>query len=294
MKKTQQEKKPDFITEGVESFFFPSHKEEFSKETHVYFEPKQENLVFAGCRVMTEEKINSEIKNLENYHLSIPTYYFNVGDKVKIGNLYFATIEKVLLDGKAYLVRYVSYERNYGSPYIYESNNVFDWVSLRPIPTTTESFSNKNSSRLYFQERTLNGLLLTYYHFGINMSPDYQRDYVWDTTDGELLLDTIFDERDIGKIVLGKVNQNYEIIDGKQRLQTLINFYENRFSYKGKYFNDLSLTDRNVFLNTALSVGELETSDKNKILKTFISINSTGKQVSSDILENAKKMLMNM
>ena len=80
------------------------------------------------------------------------------------------------------------------------------------------------------------------------MNPDYQRDYVWELSDKQLLIDSIFNNIDIGKFAFihldyktwNKTGYAYEILDGKQRLKTIIDFYENRFSYKGIYYNDLS------------------------------------------------------
>ena len=47
-----------------------------------------------------------------------------------------------------------------------------------------------------------------------------------------------------------------EIIDGKQRLSTLVEFYENRFQYEGKYFTDLGFEDRHQFTSFNIVFGE--------------------------------------
>lgn len=77
----------------------------------------------------------------------------------------------------------------------------------------------------------------------------------WNQKDKELLLDSIFKNIDIGKFVLIHISDEewhkrglgYEILDGKQRLNTLIEFYENRIAYNGKCFNDLSGMDKRTF-----------------------------------------------
>ena len=86
----------------------------------------------------------------------------------------------------------------------------------------------------------------------------------------------------IGTFILVKVPYNkelpymYEIIDGKQRLATIIEFLEDRFTYKGAYFSDLSLSDRGDFLRdfliTTISISEIEIKKENKkeILDFFI------------------------
>lgn len=82
---------------------------------------------------------------------------------------------------------------------------------------------------------------------GIDFMPPYQREYVWTDSDKEQLLDSIFMGSDIGKFTVRVLDDvewferqlSYEIIDGKQRLMTLLNFYLNRFPYKGFYFDVL-------------------------------------------------------
>ena len=85
----------------------------------------------------------------------------------------------------------------------------------------------------------------------------------------------------------------YEILDGKQRINALCEFYENRFPYKGKYFNDLSARDRNHFCNYGVDVAEIAQADKATILKYFLMLNTGGKQISEEHLAKVEKMYIN-
>jgi hypothetical protein len=83
--------------------------------------------------------------------------------------------------------------------------------------------------RLHYSQRSLDGLVHMFYSFGINMDPDYQRGLVWTLEDKQALIESIFDDVDIGKFVFAQrpfeANApGYEIIDGKQRLSALIDF----------------------------------------------------------------------
>lgn len=70
----------------------------------------------------------------------------------------------------------------------------------------------------------------------------------------------------------------YEVVDGKQRIKTIIDFYEDRFQYKGKYYSDLSKMDQYIFDNTQLLWAEIsENISKNDLYKLFIKINTFGK-----------------
>lgn len=82
----------------------------------------------------------------------------------------------------------------------------------------------------------------------------------------------------------------YEILDGKQRVTAICEFYENRFPYKGKYFNDLCAKDQNHFENYHISLAEVEYADKATILKYFLMLNTGGKVMDETHLDKVRNM----
>jgi len=68
------------------------------------------------------------------------------------------------------------------------------------------------------------------YIYRIDLDADYQREKIWSRQDQELLLDSIIKNIDIPKMYLAEVkgdeNFDYECIDGKQRMATLLNFFK--------------------------------------------------------------------
>ena len=66
------------------------------------------------------------------------------------------------------------------------------------------------------------------YIYRIDLDADYQREKVWSRQQQETLIDSIIQNIDIPKIYLARVtesgNFDYECIDGKQRMGTLLNF----------------------------------------------------------------------
>jgi hypothetical protein len=66
------------------------------------------------------------------------------------------------------------------------------------------------------------------YIYRIDLDADYQREKIWSREDQEKLIDSIIQNIDIPKIYLARVKDNenfdYECIDGKQRMATLLNF----------------------------------------------------------------------
>jgi hypothetical protein len=68
------------------------------------------------------------------------------------------------------------------------------------------------------------------YIYRIDLDADYQREKIWSKRNQEELLDSIIQDIDIPKIYLAEVqddeNFDYECIDGKQRMATLLGFYK--------------------------------------------------------------------
>src|ERR1700678_4028506 len=64
--------------------------------------------------------------------------------------------------------------------------------------------------------------------FRIDLDADYQREKIWSREDQEKLIDSIIQNIDIPKLYLARVKENenfdYECIDGKQRMTTILNF----------------------------------------------------------------------
>lgn len=68
------------------------------------------------------------------------------------------------------------------------------------------------------------------YLYRIDLDADYQREKIWSREDQEKLIDSIVQNIDIPKIYLARTTGNksfdYECIDGKQRMATLLNFFK--------------------------------------------------------------------
>ncbi len=89
----------------------------------------------------------------------------------------------------------------------------------------------KNKSQT---ERTLRPItvkeLIDDYIYRIDLDADYQREKIWSRKNQEDLLDSIIQNIDIPKMYLAEVKDDetfdYECIDGKQRMATLLNFFK--------------------------------------------------------------------
>jgi uncharacterized protein with ParB-like and HNH nuclease domain len=248
-----------------------------------------------------EEKRKRDLQNERNESLWIPdpTYYFSEGDSAEIGNLENVLVCDVFENGKVYEIDYSKTDNNYGIPVTSHHNRMFvKWYEIRPLSGESHNLIENDDLRLHYQQRDTMGILGNLYDFRTDMNPSYQRGYVWDMSDQIALIDSVFKNIDIGKFVFIKLPYSddgywYEILDGKQRVHALANFYENRFSYNGLFYNDLGRIEKSHFKNYPISYAQLENLTEQQKLRYFLTLNRTGKVMSSDHLAKIKKMLEN-
>src|SRR6478609_439916 len=102
----------------------------------------------------------------------------------------------------------------------------------------------------------------------------YQRDFCWGIKEKQLLIESIYQGLDIGKIVLRYRSYNYilsriekglpvaefDLVDGKQRCKAIIDFVSGVFpDLHGNYWDDLSLHAQYRFMSFRhISYGELD------------------------------------
>ena len=79
------------------------------------------------------------------------------------------------------------------------------------------------------------------------------------------LIDSIFHNYPLGTIILDKnytnpddTDANYDIYDGRHRIETVARFVNNEFKYKGLLYRDLSASDRRIFDDRKIPVTEIE------------------------------------
>ena len=76
-----------------------------------------------------------------------------------------------------------------------------------------------------------------------DLQPDFQRSKVWSPDKESKLLDTIFKGWDIPKVYLNVIDEeNFEVIDGQQRLTAIFKFYDDKLSLPSDINNIGGLT----------------------------------------------------
>ena len=254
-------------------------------KTTLTFEEKQQQMVDNNLRRLKEDY----------EYISEPTYKYNVGDSVNVGSLVDAIIDRVIDDGKFYIVDYTDINNNYGNPIkTKHCKTIFMWTELRKANNNKISLIKNDDIRISYSQRRISSLLSHAYHLGFDIEPEYQRGLVWTLEDKVALIDSIFNSVDIGKFTF--INPDYimdktEVLDGKQRLTTILEYYEDRFKYKGYTFSDLSQKDQIHFESYSIAWGESSNLTQEQKLRYFIKLNTTGKEMDKSHLDKVKNML---
>jgi hypothetical protein len=106
----------------------------------------------------------------------------------------------------------------------------------------------------------------------IDYKPYYQRNYVWDYNKATYFIESILLGTEIPPLIFFVNNSEIEIIDGRQRFETVLRFMENKFALKPKGLNiltqlknhsydDLAKNDREIidkFLDAKLRIIEFK------------------------------------
>ncbi len=136
----------------------------------------------------------------------------------------------------------------------------------------------------------------------LNLDPPYQRRSVWSPRDRRYFIDTILNNYPAPPIFLHKTlddngRATYHVVDGKQRLQTIIQFRDNKIVIPAD-FSDITLQNkrwkalekgtRERFWNYVLIVEMLPDASDAAIRNTFERINRNSRKLTSQEMRHAK------
>lgn len=207
-------------------------------------------------KVLTiEEQEQQELNRALDFYPFCPTkpefVKFNADEEVIYGAHKKTVMIKPAIDDRFYFCNvWLEQKDKFG-----RKSGVFEpelkclpWFNVQKISDLqdTSFYKNKSEFFLSFSNNDISSLWHSYTGCGLDLEPEYQREYVWDDSDKEKLIDSIFENASIGTFVLcrrdyGTYQKLYEVVDGKQRLTTIFDFMENKFPYRGYYFRQLSL-----------------------------------------------------
>ena len=134
----------------------------------------------------------------------------------------------------------------------------------------------------------------------LNLEPSYQRRSVWSIRERQYFLDTILRDRPSPQIFIHKVidkrgHSTYHVVDGKQRLETIIMFKNNEIRIGRKFgnsdidnkkFEELDVAQREQFWNYKIVIEYIDVLDN--INDVFDRLNRFSKNLKPQELRHAK------
>lgn len=136
----------------------------------------------------------------------------------------------------------------------------------------------------------------------LDLNPPYQRKSVWAPRERRFFLDTIFNAYPCPPVFLHKSLSDegvatYHVVDGKQRLETIINFAANKIALsediqderlKGKKWKAIDVELRKTFWNYQIPVEMLDVVDTATVREIFDRYNRTSKNLERQELRHAR------
>lgn len=121
----------------------------------------------------------------------------------------------------------------------------------------------------------------------LDIRPPYQREFVYNAKQKEAVIDTVTKGFPLNVMYWAvRDNGDFEIVDGQQRTISICQYINSDFSYKDRYFHNLSTDEQDKILNYELTVYECSGSDSEK-LEWFKTINIAGEELTDQELRNA-------
>lgn len=149
---------------------------------------------------------------------------------------------------------------------------------------------------------SLNDFLNWFDNSELTLSPKYQRNSVWNNSAKSYLMDTILRGYPIPQIFIRQIidtntrKTTREIIDGQQRLRSIIEFTQDAFpilkthnsNLAGKFYSELTDDLKEKFLSFNISTEIIKLKEDSKIYEMFARLNTNNMALNKQELRNAE------
>lgn len=219
-----------------------------------------------------------------------------VGDPVEVGALEDAHVAALADNGRVVVVTCAYARPRRGEPEVRGLDyRAFDWTSVvRKGERSEEVFGRRPFMDGTYLSSAVDSLLFRCLR-GLEFNPDYQRGYVWSDEDKQRYLDSVFQGRELGRFlfVTHPYPRKTEVLDGKQRLSCLWDFWTSQLTYRGKYFHQLSEQDAHLFRARSVQFADLSSTRMSRadLLQIFLEVNAAGVPQTEEHLAHVRALL---
>lgn len=232
-----------------------------------------------------------------------PTWTVKVGEKVTVGSHYSSEVVAIVDDGRIVVTEHFhdpKRERtnmgapNTGAPFY----NAHAWFDVFPI-VASQTEGPWYAKRLAWNHHVpthMSGLIRRATMEELRDNPDYQRGYVWGDEDRDLFIEAMFRGRELGLFIFVQFpspDYFYDVLDGKQRLNCLKDFFQGRFRYEGRLWYEFSNHDRAIVQSTMTQYVELDGGrmKRSELLEVFLEVNAGGVPQTPAHLDHVRTLL---
>lgn len=128
----------------------------------------------------------------------------------------------------------------------------------------------------YFKTLTISELIGIIENDSLDLSPPYQREFIWSLKDQKELIKTIIKGYPLPNIFINVLqNGKMEMVDGQQRSRSIYRYYKNEIKFTKK--DSLQNKSLNELINYKLPVVFLEDTKQEEVREFYVLINKKGK-----------------
>ena len=127
----------------------------------------------------------------------------------------------------------------------------------------------------------------------------FQRQAAWKEKDRIFLIDSIINGYPLPSIFIcdasidyDSLKKQYNVLDGRQRLESIFKFLKNEFKYNNKFFNEMSNEEKDRILSYSIPIVQIyiDPTDVNRIKEIFKRLNTNSRNLNK-IEKDATKLL---
>ena len=127
----------------------------------------------------------------------------------------------------------------------------------------------------------------------------FQRQAAWKEKDRIFLIDSIINGYPLPSIFIcdasidyDSLKKQYNVLDGRQRLESIFKFLKNEFKYDNKFFNEMSNEEKDRILSYSIPIVQIyiDPTDVNRIKEIFKRLNTNSRNLNK-IEKDATKLL---